>query len=85
MDEWYELTAKIKKNAWRNDDGKPDEFQAKLLRDRRALLETAEGKVQLLESLLENEDLKALRHTLVYTTDKAPAQMEEVNRLLRNK
>ena len=85
MDEWYELTAKIKKNAWRSSDGKPDDFQAKLLRDRRALLETAEGKVLLLESLLGNEDLKALRHTLVYTTDKAPTQMEEVNHLLRHK
>ena len=32
MDEWYDLTAKIKQNAWRSEDGNPDEYLAKLLR-----------------------------------------------------
>ena len=82
MDEWYELTEKIRANAWRDDNGKPDEYLSKLLRDRRALLETAEGKVAMLARLLAEENLTELRHTLVYTTDKAPAQLEQVNRLL---
>ena len=43
MDQWYELTHKIKQNAWRQDEGKPDEYLAKLFRDRRVLLETAGG------------------------------------------
>jgi len=85
MDEWYELTEKIRANAWRDDNGKPDEYLSKLLRDRRALLETAEGKVGLLAELLARENLPELKHTLVYATDKAPAQLEQVNRLLGNK
>ncbi len=85
MDQWYEITHKIKQNAWRQDNGKPDDFLAKLFRDRRVLLETAEGKIAQLSSLLGKEDKRSLKHTLVYTTDKAPAQLEAVNRLLRDK
>ena len=70
MDEWFDLTGKIKQNAWRSEGGKPDEYLAKLLRDRRALLETASGKVSKLEALLDEEDAGSLRHTLVYTSDK---------------
>lgn len=85
MDQWYEITYKIKQNAWRQDEGKPDEYLAKLFRDRRVLLETAEGKIAQLSSLLGKEDKRSLKHTLVYTTDKAPAQLETVNRLLQDK
>ena len=48
MDEWFDLTRKIKQNTWRSEGGKPDEYLAKLLRDRRALLETASGKIATL-------------------------------------
>lgn len=85
MDDWFDLTGKIKQNAWRSSDGKPDTFLAKLLRDRRALLETAAGKVTTLKALLEKEDVGSLRHTLVYTSDKGPEQLEAVNRLLGRK
>ena len=85
MDEWFDLTGKIKKNIWRSEDAKPDEYLAKLLRDRRALLETASDKVSVLESLLEEEDIHNLRHTLIYTSDKGPEQLDNVNRLLRDK
>ena len=84
MDEWFDLTEKIKQNAWRSDDGKPDEYLAKLLRDRRALLETASGKVAALHALLKKEDTANLRHTLVYTSDKGPDQLDDVNRLLQH-
>ena len=83
MDEWFDLTGKIKQNAWRSEDGKPDEHLSKLLRDRRALLETASGKIAMLNALLEEEDAGTLRHTLVYTSDKGPDQLDNVNRLLR--
>lgn len=85
MDEWFDLTGKIKQNAWRSDNGKPDEFLAKLLRDRRALLETASEKVTVLKALIDQEDTGNLRHTLVYTSDKGPEQLDDVNRSLRNK
>ena len=83
MDEWFDLTGKIKQNAWRSEDGKPDEHLSKLLRDRRALLETASGKIAMLRALLVEEDAGTLRHTLVYTSDKGPDQLDNVNRLLR--
>ena len=85
MANWFDLTGKIKQNAWRNHEGGPDDYLAKLLRDRRALLETAAGKMSLLRSLLESEDTTSLRHTLIYTSDKAPEQLDAVNRLLREK
>ena len=85
MDEWFDLTGKIKHNAWRSEGGKPDEYLAKLLRDRRALLETASGKISMLRSLLSEEDARSLRYTLVYTSDKGPEQLENVNRLLRDR
>ena len=80
MDDWYDLTARIKKNAWRKEGGKPDEYLAKLLRDRRTVLETASGKVSALKTLLESAD--GLQHTLIYASDKGPEQLDNVNRLL---
>lgn len=85
MAEWFDLTGKIKQNTWRDKGGKPDDYLAKLLRDRRALLETASGKVSMLRALLDKEDIGSLRHTLVYTSDKGPSQLDNVNRLLHDK
>ena len=85
MQEWFDLTGKIKQNAWRDSGGKPDDYLAKLLRDRRALLETASGKVAMLRTLLDAEDSKKLRHTLIYTSDKGPGQLDDVNRLLQSR
>ena len=85
MGEWLDLTGRIKQNVWRSEGGKPDEYLAKLLRDRRALLETASGKLSTLKALLDAEDISSLRHTLVYTSDKEPDQLDSVNRLLRDR
>ena len=85
MADWFDLTGKIKQNTWRSEGGKPDDYLAKLLRDRRALLETASGKVVTLNALLDEEDNSSLRQTLVYTSDKGPGQLDNVNRLLRDR
>jgi len=82
MDEWYELTFKIKKNSWHLDNGHPDDFLAKLFRDRRKLLETARNKIYELKKLIELEDKKQLRYTLIYATDKDPKQLRDINALL---
>ena len=83
MDEWYALTERIGKNAWRQEEDPDDEYLMKLLRDRRALLENAENKVVVLEDVLtQREDFTKLRHTLIYTSDKAPEQLKDVNALL---
>ena len=84
MEKWYAFTEKIGKNAWRQEDlNASDEYLMKLLRDRRALLENAENKIAALEEILtQREDFKKLRHTLIYTSDKTPQQLKEVNTLL---
>ena len=84
MDAWYALTEKIGKNAWRQENGDPDdEYLMKLLRDRRALLENAENKIAALEDVLtQHKDFNRLRHTLIYASDKAPQQLKDVNALL---
>ena len=83
MDKWYELTEKIKANAWRSEHAEPDEYLTKLLRDRRAILETAENKIAALETVLIHEGFRTLRHTLIYASDKAPQQLDAVNALLK--
>lgn len=85
MDTWYELTEKIRQNAWRQKDGKPEEYLTKLFRDRRALLEIAQGKIGTLRELLDRENVRELKYTLIYASDKGPEQLDEVNRLLRDK
>ena len=85
MDEWFELTGKIKQNAWRAEEDDPDDYLLKLFRERRALLETASNKLPTLEALLDKEDLSDLQHTLIYTSDKGPEQLDQVNRLLRDR
>lgn len=82
MDDWYELTAKIKGNAWRLENNEPNDFLTKLLRDRRRILEMAKNKLNALEDLFDRENLKQLRHTLIYASDKAPQQLEEINKIL---
>lgn len=84
MEEWYDLTEKIRKNAWRQEDSDADdEYLMKLLRDRRSLLENAENKIAALEEVLtQREDFDRLQHTLIYTSDKAPQQLKDVNALL---
>ncbi len=83
MDKWYELTEKIKTNAWQSEHEEPDEYLTKLLRDRRAILETAENKIAALEAVLMGEDFRKLRHTLIYASDKSPQQLDAVNALLK--
>ena len=82
LNSWHEISERIRANAWRQDDGEPDDYLAKLFRDRRAILETAENKLPALRTALEAEGIRHLRHTLIYATDKAPRQLEQVNSML---
>ena len=84
-DRWLELTDKIKRMAAWDDDEERSAYVEKLLRDRRVILEVAHGKLAVLERLLSGADLRALRHTLIYATDKDPDQLNAVNALLRSK
>lgn len=85
MDDWNELTFQIRQNAWRQSDGQPDEHLARLFRERRKVLEIAQGKIGELSRLLEREPVASIRHTLIYATDKAPEQLDAVNALLNRR
>ena len=83
MDRWYELTDRIRANSWRADESEQmDAYLKKLLRERRVILESAQNKIGALAMLLDSEDLGSFHHTLVYASDKAPGQLEAVNKLL---
>jgi superfamily II DNA or RNA helicase len=53
-----------------------------LLNQRRLILETADGKLRLLERLVDEAGHDSIRRTLFYATDKDPQQLIEVNDLL---
>ena len=82
---WKELTEQISRESWKLDEGVSDAYLDNLLRQRRVVLETANGKIGELSRSLDRMDLRALRHTLIYTTDKAPEQILDVNQLLNDK
>ena len=86
MGRWHELTERIRASAWRQEEGgAPDDYLTKLLRDRRAILEVAENKIPALRAAIDLEDLPNLSHTLVYTSDKGPEQLDDVNQLLNDR
>lgn len=82
MSEWRDLSEEIAQIAWKIDAGVKDDRMNFLLLQRRKIIETAESKLKLLADLLDAEDLRALRHTLIYATDKDPNQLLAVNQLL---
>ena len=83
MEKWLKLTNKINQNMWRKNNDTGREYLDKLLRDRRVIVETAAGKVTRLKELLKN--IRDLRYTIIYATDKNPKQLDEVNALLNEK
>ena len=85
MDEWRAISAKIRQNAWRAEDGSGDDYLNKLFRDRRLLLEMAVNKLTKLEELIDEKEAASLRFTLIYTSDKGPSQLERVNDLLNRR
>jgi len=82
--EYERLTAELQKAGFRGDDEvSTDDRIRRLLVKRRAVIENAASKVVELRRLLIAAGPRRLRHTLVYTSDKNPTQLDMVNRLLR--
>lgn len=83
-DEYVRLSAKISQ-AYARGGGSDNLSTAtqRLLEKRRLVLESASGKVDVLERLLTEGNPRDLRHTLIYCTDKNGAQLREVNAMLR--
>ena len=85
MNEWQDLTDQISSQAWKLQLAKQDPYLDNLLRKRRLVLETAQRKLGILENLLDDEEIRILKYTLIYATDKKPEQLEQANRILQNK
>ena len=83
MNRWSDLTNKVRQQSWRRGDEGVSTYVQKLLRDRRAIIENATNKITALEEALEEENLRSLKHTLIYASDKAPEQLARVNDTLR--
>jgi hypothetical protein len=79
MAEWRELSERIARLAWKIERGIKDEVLEGLFLKRRRVLETASRKIEILAGLLAEEDLRKLRYTLIYATDKDPQQLRAVN------
>jgi superfamily II DNA or RNA helicase len=91
MDKYAELTEELRAAGFRvDDDGRTVVSNPKverLLRERRAVLEQAGGKLELLRELLSAVGSGSVRRTLVYTSAKATVlatrrQIDEVNEML---
>ena len=85
MREWSDLSDQIASQAWKLEAGTSDPYLDNLLRQRRLVLETAEGKIEVLAGLLDSQAPRELRYTLIYATDKEPVHLEEANRLLERR
>jgi superfamily II DNA or RNA helicase len=85
MERFRELTEKIRKLAWQLERGEPDPHLDSLLRQRRLVVETAAGKIAELAHLIDEQGPAKLRYELIYATDKAPSQLDQVNEMLRKR
>jgi superfamily II DNA or RNA helicase len=87
VSDWMELTGKIKKELWKNENHSVDENPVlqMLLQRRRLILESAEAKLIALSRMLDELGPEALSYTLIYATDKDPKQLSRVNEMLREK
>lgn len=85
-EEFIDLTYEIRRLSYAANDinGPAKERWQALCLKRRALVENAAGKVKKLFELLPR-DSSEIQKTLIFCTDKAPQQLESVNKLLHEK
>jgi superfamily II DNA or RNA helicase len=82
FEEYDKLTSDLIRAGYHEDaDGSLSDRVRQLLIRRRAVVENASGKVAALRQLLSASP-RNTRHTLIYTSDKNPNQLREVNSLL---
>ncbi len=85
MDEFAALSEQIRRLSWKLASGESDPQLDNLIRKRRLIVEIATNKLEQLERLLGYERASDLGYELIYATDKAPRQLEAVNRILRDR
>jgi len=88
--DWKDKTLQLGRAGFGADDADPSDSGPlsadvqRLLNARRAILEAAERKLIALRDVLSREERTSVSHTLIYTTDKNPRQIREVNQLLQS-
>jgi superfamily II DNA or RNA helicase len=85
MEDFRDLTEKIRKLGWKIEANIEDAHLDDLLRRRRLIVERASGKIRALANLIDAVPREEIRYDLIYATDKAPNQLDEVNELLRER
>lgn len=82
LEQWYELTSKIRANLWRAEE-EQDDFLRRLYIQRRKIVENAASKVPILQQLVADHPPSQLRHALVYASSKNPQQLVATREALR--
>ena len=84
--ECEDLTAELYRAGYASvdEDSTQSDKIRRLLIKRRAVIENTASKLDALRDLLSTSDLHAIRHVLIYASDKNPAQLTSVNRLLKD-
>lgn len=82
MESFKDLSEKISQHAWKIASGIEDAYVEALLRQRRLIVEKAEGKMQKLAALIDRFGPRNLQYDLIYATDKAPEQLLAINQML---
>ncbi len=85
FEKWNDLSKQIAVAGHQLNSTESNELDPRLkalLRERRKLVEQAELKVPVFRSAISQEDLGALRHTLVYASDKGRDQLRAINTIL---
>ncbi|WP_290653582.1 DEAD/DEAH box helicase family protein [Idiomarina sp.] len=77
---WREYTEKINRLSW-SDDKETKKIVEQLQIRRRAISESAKGKISAFQN--EAKNLKDRVHSLAFCTDKGPEQLIDVNEVLR--
>lgn len=85
MEEFRDLTEQIRKLGWKIEQQISDPRLDNLLRKRRLVIERAEGKINELAALIDQEGPRTLSNELFYATDKDPEQLDDVNALLSSR
>lgn len=78
LDEFKELTDRIRRLAFRLKDDEDDRDLTSLLIRRRRIIETAESKIPLLAAVLRHRGPRSLDQALVYASAKNPEQFDSI-------
>jgi superfamily II DNA or RNA helicase len=82
MEEYTKLSSRISQMSAMKQDEENSAVE-RLLQERSRIVSRAENKVAALSSLLNDQDLKNLKHCFVYASDKDPKQTIDVVRMLQ--